>query len=376
MASNDIPDHTLREVRKELANTPYHFKGGTLLSGGTANFIYHVSLLRHLPDGTAEVAVKHGEGFLAQNPDFKLPTTRCRTEVSCLEYLPALPPSAGNKLSVTTPKLFYFNEKTNTQVQEYQPNPLSLKNYALQHFGASDSGSMEPQCLDIGQGIGKWLRAFHEWSNSPEQRKFRDIAATNKEMQKLKHWVNYLRLPSSVERFPSILGECASMLTAIADKATREMENDDKLQVIHGDFWTGNILLKGQPWENEHNRILVVDWEMCMLGVTPLDLGQMIAELYELKLYKDMDAGLWLIQGFMKGYGEVDDEFAFRTLLHVGVHLIGFGTNVNDWGTEEHIKSVASEGRDLLLNAWDRNRAFFEFHPLNCVFSYTRRELT
>ncbi|KAK2042298.1 phosphotransferase enzyme family protein [Colletotrichum somersetense] len=370
MASNDIPDRILREVRDELTSTPYHFEGGTLLSGGTANFIYHVNLSQRLPDGTAEVAVKHGEGFLAQNPDFKLPTTRCLTEVSCLAHLSALPPSTGNKLSVTTPKLFYFNEKTNTQIQEYQPSPLSLKNYALQHFGSSTaSGSMEPQCRDIGQGIGKWLRAFHAWSNSPRQRKFRDIAATNKEMQKIKHWVNYQRLPSSVERFPSILCECASTFAAIADKTTREIENDDRLQVIHGDFWTGNILLKGRPWDNEHNRILVVDWEMCMLGVTPLDLGQMIAELYELKLYKDMEGALWLIQGFMKGYGAVDDEFAFRTLLHVGVHLIGFGTTVKDWGTEEQIETVASEGRDLVMNAWEKNRPFFELHPLSCVFS-------
>ncbi|KAK1980575.1 phosphotransferase enzyme family protein [Colletotrichum cereale] len=369
MASDDIPDRILREVRDELAGTPYHFESGTLLTGGTANFIYHVNLSQHLPDGTAEVAVKHGEGFLAQNPDFKLPTSRCRIEESCLEYLSALPPSAGNNLSVATPRLFYFNEATNTQIQEYQPSPLSLKNYALQHFVASASGSLEPQCLNIGQGIGEWLRAFHEWSNAPKQQKFRDIAAANKEMQKLKQWVNYERLPSSIERFPSILGECASTFTAIADKTNREMESDEKLQVIHGDFWTGNILLKGRPWENEHNRLLVVDWEMCMLGVTPLDLGQMIAELYQLKLYKDMDSGLWLIQGFVKGYGAVDDEFAFRTLLHVGVHLIGFGTTVKDWGTEEQIKSVATEGRDLVTNAWEKNRAFFKCHPLGCIFS-------
>ncbi|KAK2002185.1 phosphotransferase enzyme family protein [Colletotrichum falcatum] len=341
MASGDVSDHILRGVREELASTPYHFEGGTLLSGGTANFIYHVNLSRYLPDGTAEVAVKHGEGFLAQNQNFKLPTSRC---------------------------LFYFNEKTNTQIQEYRPIPLSLKNYALKYFVASVSGSLEPQCLDIGQGIGKWLRAFHEWSSSPEQRKFRNIAAANKEMQKLKYWVNYERLPSFIERFPSILRECASTFTAIADKTTREMENGEKLQVIHGDFWTGNILLKDRPWENEHNHILVIDWEMCMLGVTPLDLGQMIAELYELKLYKGMDGGLWLIRGFVKGYGAIDDEFAFRTLLHVGVHLISFGTTVKDWGTQEQVKSVASEGRDLVMNAWERNRAFFEFHPLNCIF--------
>lgn len=107
---------------------------------------------------------------------------------------------------------------------------------------------------------------------------------------------------------------------------------------------------------------------MFQLALTPLDLGQMIAELYELKLYKDMDAGLWLIQGLMKGYGAVDDGLAFRTLLHVGVHLLGFGTTVQDWGTPEQVENVAATGRDIVLNSWSRHRAFFEDHPLGCIF--------
>ncbi|KAJ0168022.1 hypothetical protein CTA2_11200 [Colletotrichum tanaceti] len=369
MADEAISDRILREIKAELADTPYHFESGRLLSGGTANFIYNINLVHPLADGTTEVAVKHGEDFLAKNPDFKLPTSRCRIEESCLKYLAALPPTVGNKTSVATPKMLYFNEVTNTQVQEYQPNPLSLKNYALQHLVAPVSESVKLQCLDVGESVGMWLRGFHEWSNSTKKRKFREIAAANKEMQKLKHWVNYERLPSSIERFPSILGNCANTFTAIVETTTREMQNEENLQVIHGDFWTGNILLKCQPWDGERNRLLVVDWEMCMLAVAPLDLGQMIAELYELKLYKDMDAGPWMIQGFLKGYGVVDDDFAFRTLLHVGVHLIGFGTTVQDWGTEEQIKGVASEGRDLVMNSWEKNREFFDCHPLGCIFS-------
>lgn len=52
---------------------------------------------------------------------------------------------------------------------------------------------------------------------------------------------------------------------------------------------------------------------MCQLWKPQLDLGQMIAELYELYLYKKIDAWLWLIEGFLAGYGFVDDDLAFRT---------------------------------------------------------------
>ncbi|KAJ0318302.1 hypothetical protein COL5a_010760 [Colletotrichum fioriniae] len=352
MADESTSDRVLREVKAELAGTPYSFKSARLLSGGTTNFIFHVKLLEPLIDGTVEVAVKHGEGFVAQT----------------------LPPYTGGKISVATPKLFYFNEETNTQVQAYQPSPLSLKNYASQYLAASSLGisTLEPvksQCLDIGKAVGMWLRSFHDWSNSKEQLKFRDIAAGNKEMQTLKQWMNYERLPNSITRYPDILGDCNDIFADIVDSVKREMVDEKALQVIHGDFWTGNILLEGKPWDDEHNRLLVVDWEMCQLAVKPLDLGQMIAELYELKLYKDMEAGIWFIQGFVSGYGVMDADFAFRTLLHVAVHLIGFGTTVQGWGTQDQAKAVASEGREILKNAWAKDRGFFEKHPLGCIFS-------
>ncbi|EXF82231.1 phosphotransferase [Colletotrichum fioriniae PJ7] len=374
MADESTSDRVLREVKAELAGTPYSFKSARLLSGGTTNFIFHVKLLEPLLDGTVEVAVKHGEGFVAQSPDFNLPTSRCRIEESCLKDISALPPYTSGKISVATPKLFYFNEETNTQVQAYQPSPLSLKNYAIHYFVASSLGisTLEPvmsQCLDIGKAVGMWLRSFHDWSNSKKQLKFRDIAAGNKEMQTLKQWMNYERLPKSITRYPDILGDCNDIFADIVDSVKREMVDEKALQVIHGDFWTGNILLEGKPWDDEHNRLLVVDWEMCQLAVKPLDLGQMIAELYELKLYKDMEAGIWLIQGFVSGYGVMDDDFAFRTLLHVAVHLIGFGTTVQGWGTQDQAKAVASEGREILKNAWAKDRGFFEKHPLGCIFS-------
>lgn len=92
-----------------------------------------------------------------------------------------------------------------------------------------------------------------------------------------------------------------------------------------------SVLLPDEEIKPDHQVTLsVVDWEMCQLSVRPLDLGQMIAELYELTLYKGIEAGLWIIEGFIGGYGYVTDDFAFGTALHVGVHLVGFGTTVAD----------------------------------------------
>lgn len=115
--------------------------------------------------------------------------------------------------------------------------------------------------------------------------------------------------------------------------------------------------------------IFVVDWEMTQLGVRNLDVGQMMAELYELWLYKNIEAGLWIMQGFAEGYGSVGEDFAFRTALQMGAHLVCFGTSVPGWGTPAQVEETARTGRELIVNAWQKNRAWFDRGELAFLFA-------
>ncbi|KAJ2971824.1 hypothetical protein NUW58_g9309 [Xylaria curta] len=155
--------------------------------------------------------------------------------------------------------------------------------------------------------------------------------------------------------------------------AAKELEDESRLQVIHGDFWTGNVLLPDSPIrEGDDINVFVIDWEMSQIGVPNLDLGQMVAELYELKLYKNITAGLWIAQGFLEGYGAVSDDFAFRTAIQVGAHLISFGTSVQGWGTPEQVEEVARVGRDVIVHAWQKDREWFRRGDLACLFQPTQ----
>lgn len=115
-------------------------------------------------------------------------------------------------------------------------------------------------------------------------------------------------------------------------------------------------------------KLFVIDWELSHISSLAFDLGQMFAELFELKHFKNIDAGVWLIEAFMEGYGTIDDDFAFRTAIHVGVHLICWGSRVQGWGTKEQVEKAVEIGRDFVVKGWGRDRPFFGGTALKCLF--------
>jgi hypothetical protein len=60
-----------------------------------------------------------------------------------------------------------------------------------------------------------------------------------------------------------------------------------------------SILIHNAPiQEGVEILIFVIDWEQAQLGVPTLDHGEMIGELYAFWLYKKIDDGLWMMQGY------------------------------------------------------------------------------
>lgn len=95
----------------------------------------------------------------------------------------------------------------------------------------------------------------------------------------------------------------------------------------------------------------------------------MFAELFELKHFKDIDAGVWLIESFMEEYGKLDQDLAFKTAIHVGAHLVCFGSRVQGWGTKEQVEAVVMVGRDWVVKGWEKDGEFFEGTALKCLFN-------
>jgi hypothetical protein len=114
--------------------------------------------------------------------------------------------------------------------------------------------------------------------------------------------------------------------------------------------------------------VFVIDWETSQLGVSNIDTGQMIADLYRLWLCKKLPTALWIMQGFCNGYGPVNEAHALRTAIHIGVHLIARGSIDDSLGSPKDMEEVARVGRDITVNGFQENRAWFEAGDLSCLF--------
>ncbi|CEJ62153.1 hypothetical protein PMG11_10661 [Penicillium brasilianum] len=362
-------DEVRKEVEQQLAQTSFRCSSLSQLSGGTANFVYRGIPLSGDPES---IIIKHTKNYLSSNASFKLDAERCHFEGAILKALDGLEsPELSDKIKIKTPQLFHFDKETNTQVLEDLPDSVDLKHYLISEASRDMS---KTSALALGNSLGSWLRAFHSWAAKPEQAEIREILSRNQPLKDLKFYINYIWLLDTIGKFPTILEDSRDVFEKVRESAAEELkrtEYDDEYNVIHGDFWTGNVLMSSMPLTSDSQTTLfVIDWEMAQIGSRALDLGQMIAETYETKLFKNVEHGVWVIEGLMDAYGHLTDRMAFRTAIQVGTHLVCFGSRVAGWGSPEQVEEVVNVGRDLIVQAWKENKSWFEGHHLRCLFQW------
>lgn len=142
--------------------------------------------------------------------------------------------------------MFLYDLPSNTQVQEFLPNSLDLKSYALKHFSASTPVSEKDNVVGVGRALGQWLLSLHNWAAT--QPDIRELARANVEMQGIKFKYNYELLLSRVDQFPAVLSDAKPVFEEVLAMAKAELEDESQLRVIHGDFWIGlNRSVESRP---------------------------------------------------------------------------------------------------------------------------------
>ncbi|KAK2606528.1 hypothetical protein N8I77_005270 [Diaporthe amygdali] len=233
---------------------------------------------------------------------------------------------------------------------------------------------------------GLWLRSFHQWMSEPGQASLRATISQNEEARKLKCKITYDSFLKVLEIYPDLVEGHMETLKAVKDAMTAEFSlnerplgEDGSWGLIHGDFWTGNVLLPDAPWQEIRNpdqapnRLFIIDWELAQFGHRAIDVGAMMADLYERKHFKDVDTVIPAMKGFADGYGRISDEMAFRTAIHAGVHLICWhirgNPNLPLSVPMDKVLSALALGRDFVLKGWEKDRQWFESSVLAPLFT-------
>ncbi|KAF7934315.1 uncharacterized protein EAE97_008675 [Botrytis byssoidea] len=355
----EFQDAVAKLVQESLAATPYACKSLIPLSGGSSNYVYHGTLMETLPDGTIVVIIKHTEPHLFSNKNYKLTTTRTFYESQILKYLTAFPAQSVsyNNITISTPKLLHYDASTNTQVHTHHPSPncTNLKSYILKYHTAITPSTASV----IGYSLGNWLKKFHSWANSPAQSEVREVMEGNHTMRTLKLAINYTNLVTMIDSFPNILGGSRIVFENVEKEMLAWINGgtEGTRELIHGDFWCGNVLLPDTLlYPSTPAAIFITDHELSHLSTPIFDLAQMCAELYMLTFFKSIPAGKELLIAFIKGYGLIEEDKRWRMLIYIGCHLICWGSRTAGWGSMEQVEACVELGRDLVVNGWERNR--------------------
>ncbi|PHH53781.1 hypothetical protein CFIMG_003529RA [Ceratocystis fimbriata CBS 114723] len=380
---DDSQSRVYREVFEALKNTEYAVSELFPVSGGHANFTMRGELKVPV-EGTRYVLIKHAEPYMRIQPSFKLDLVRFKLEVEALkivEHMPCDPRLAtgSNMPVVSSPRVLYSDPASNTMVQSYFPSGIDLRSYGFSHLSQPTLGKIEREkVMEFGRALGHWLVNLHSWANSPTNTAAKALAASNVSGPALKQELNYGGLLAMKEKSPGALELLSDeTINGVVNQTRREL--DSSTHVVHGDFWTGNIVVPDIPISQITQLTgFVVDWELFSLGHLAVDVGQMIAEMYQLHLFRNIPAGLDLAVGFIDAYMsdtglqprgdktrpwatlEERDDFAFRALLHVGAHLICVSPMPGVWGSDKELARVATIGAQLIEAAWAKDRAFFE----------------
>lgn len=264
MATNNAAEIDAK-VKEGLRGTRFEATSLSPLSGGSVNWTYLAKLKTPLEDGTTEVMVKHGETHMMSKPEVALTLIRCVSsadtnrrarrawintpkgiEAECFRYLSYNPfagkadPTASIDVVVRTPRYYHYDEQATNQFLEYLPGGISLKDYILKYYKNPSAEFVEIEARQVGKALGSWLRSFARWSAT--QSELRATAAENVEAQSFRHMLEFGWLAERVAQYSAILGDAKDIFAEVEKVAAAEIQDEDKLQVVHGDFWTGKYV--------------------------------------------------------------------------------------------------------------------------------------
>lgn len=252
----------------------------TLLTGGTANYVYRALL----SDGRT-VVYKHAAPYLHSNKSFAFDSSRMDYEDRALEALPPLLKEQLPESDVHPVGWYSYDQEAKLLCIEDGGERELKKAYADERLDITK----------IGEELGRWIAALHECSTKTS------LSLTNQDDLKANNHIgvtiyrhSYRNLSSALAQF----GHDADLGKRIDEEFGSKLATENEC-VCHGDFWPGNVLVRVRNEADKDAKLTVVDWEMTRRGTSATDVGQFAAEAFLLDRFR---GGRGLLRAFLNAY--------------------------------------------------------------------------
>ncbi|KAH8835611.1 kinase-like domain-containing protein [Flagelloscypha sp. PMI_526] len=358
---------SIEAVKAYLVNGPFAASSVHLLQGGTANFLFRI-VLETPYEGRNTVALKHTADFLKGDLD-KDPSQRWHFDSERQEYeveaLIRVHKILPKDSTATVPEVFLWNKEDRVVIMEDTGEGATNLKEFIQKGGLTGQDQL---AQDIGRELGLFLARVHEWGITDTEST--NFFAQNELGKVISDMVVYKRLWSTMSGKdamhqrgweagkPPVDGISEADLEAL--KTFGEERGEEVLKaksaIVHGDFWTGNIVANVQG--GVLKKIYVLDWYLSKTGLLGLDLGQFAAEIdlisrFQPEHKKGTDQVLMsFVSGYNEGGGRKHEGAAQQALGHWGGHLIAWTPrNAEFWKGDEAVKKAMIDGMQQILTS-------------------------
>ncbi|KAJ4303087.1 hypothetical protein N0V90_001978 [Kalmusia sp. IMI 367209] len=328
---------TERGLSAYLTSQSIAYTSVTLLTGGTANYVYRVIL----PSGSTTI-YKHAAPYLPSNKAFAFDPNRMDYEDFVLEILPSL-------LQEQIPYSSVHAVRCNFYDPEIKLLCIEDGGYKMLKDAYTD---LRLDIQKVGKDLGHWIAAVHTRSTqtSLSLSDASDLKANNPTGVTIyRH--SYRNLATAFSQY----GHDVSLAEYIDTEFGSRLATENEC-ICHGDFWPGNVLVKFKNEDDEQVDLTIVDWEMTRRGISATDVAQFCAEAFLLDRFRGgrellptfLNAYLVARQGSVDGSGSrIGKEWIRRLAVHWAVH-VAFWPTIVQWTDREGTQMLVDIGARVL----------------------------
>lgn len=206
------------------------------------------------------------------------------------------------------------------------------------------------QAVTIGYALADFSTLLHTWSKTQPQ--LCQDMSKHRQATDIYLWATYGRLGETISMVSDgILEGYQETFDQAHQLMTSEMRGSVGCGIIHGDYWTGNILVSQDPTNSNIgiNRVYVIDWELSRVAPAIFDIGQMSAEIFLVYHFRKKPEAVKLLDAFLGAYNGLESTAArCKVAIHFGTHLVVWPIRVPGWGTMEEIEECVKIGAEYI----------------------------